>query len=101
MPEEAEEQDKLKRRQLEKRMRAMQIEQQKRSAIRKLLTAGAYDRLSNVRVSSPELYSQVVDLLLSMAQAGRISAIITEEQLKQILGKMTARNEPRIEFRHK
>ncbi len=101
MPDEADEQERLRRQQLEKRLQAMQLEQQKRSAIKKLLTPDAYDRLSNVRVSSRELYSQVVDLLLAMAQQGRISSIITEAQLKQILARFTTRNEPSIEFRHK
>lgn len=101
MPEEAEEQERQRRQKLEKRLQEMQIEQQKRSAIKKMLTQEAYDRLSNVRVSNRDLYSQVVDLLIAMAQQGRISSTITEAQLKQILMKFTARKEPSIEFKHK
>lgn len=83
------------------RMQAMQAEQQKRAAIRRLMTPEAYDRLANVRISNRELYSQLVDLIIAMAQSNRITSIITEEQLKQILAKFTTRPESSIEFKHK
>ena len=64
MPEETDQREAQRRKQLEKRLRAMQVEQQKRGAMKKLLTPEAYERLSNVRVSNHELYAQVVDVLL-------------------------------------
>lgn len=82
-------------------MRALQAEQQKRMAIKKYLTVGAYERLMNVRVANFELYSQLVNMLLATVQNQGISGQINEEQLKQILGRLTYKKESTIEFKHK
>ncbi len=86
---------------LQKRMRVMQEEQQKRELVRKLMTPEAYERLMNVRISNRELYSQLTNLIIAMAQQNRLSGKLTEEQLKQILGRLTFRPEPTIEYKHK
>ncbi len=86
---------------MERRYRALQIEQQKRSLVKGLLTVGAYERLMNVRIANYELYSQLVDLLIAMSQQNRIGSAITEEQLKQILSRMTPKKESTITFQHK
>ena len=86
---------------LQQRMRALQAEQQKRMAIKKYLTVGAYERLMNVRVANFELYSQLVNMLLATVQNQGISGQINEEQLKQILGRLTYKKESTIEFKHK
>ncbi len=83
------------------RLRQMQAEQQKRERARRLMTPEAYERLMNVRMANYELYSQLVDLVISLAQSGRATSRITEEQLKSILAKMTYRPEAGIEYRHK
>ena len=93
--------DDERKRALEKRMRALQMEQQKRALIRKYMTIGAYERLMNVRVSSYELYSQLVDLILSLAQANKLQAQLSEGQLKEILTRITYKPESKIEFKHK
>ncbi len=82
-------------------MHALQVEQQKRLAVKRYLTVGAYERLMNVRVANFELYSQLVDLLLNMAQSQRVTGQITEDQLKQILSRLTYKKESTIEFKHK
>lgn len=82
-------------------MQALQAEQQKRIAVKRYLTIGAYERLMNVRVANFELYTQLIDLLLTMAQSQRITGQITEDQLKQILSRLTYRKETNIEFKHK
>ena len=86
---------------LQQKLQALQVEQQKRSVVKRYLTPGAYDRLMNVRLANFELYSQLVDMLIAMAQGKRISGQISEEQLKQVLGRMTYRKESTIEFKHK
>jgi DNA-binding TFAR19-related protein (PDSD5 family) len=55
----------------------------------------------NVRVSNYELYAQLLDLIISMAQTNRLPGRITEKQLVDLLAKLTARPEPKIEFKHK
>ncbi len=86
---------------INKRMKALQIEQQKKEVLKKIMSNQAYERLMNVRVANYELYSQVVDLLIAMARSNRITSQITEEQLKSILAKVTYKPDTKIEFRHK
>ena len=86
---------------VQKRLGEMRAEQQKKSVAQRLMTPGAYERLMNVRVSNPELYSQLLDFIVSMARQNRQAGRITEEQLKEILSRLTYRPETKIEFRHK
>ncbi len=103
MASEAEEnqEDRQARNLYAKRMRELQMEQQKKELARKYMTPGAYERLMNVRVANYELYSQLVNFILSLAQSGKATSRITEEQLKSILAKLTYKPEPTIEFKHK
>lgn len=89
------------RKEMAKRVRALQIEQQKRELMKRFMTTEAYERLMNVRISSSELYSQLVDIILTMVQSKRIAGKITEPQLREILSRLTYRPESKIEFRHK
>ncbi len=95
--DEGEQQQKL----MEKRIRALQLDQQKRSIVKKYMTVEAYERLMNVRVANHDLYSQLVDLIIAMAQQQRITSQLTEDQLKQILTRLTFKKESTIEFKHK
>jgi programmed cell death protein 5 len=97
---EGEDEERLKKA-IAKKLKEMQIEQQKREIVRKLLEPDAYERLMNVRVSNYELYAQLLDLIISMAQSNRLPGRITDKQLVDLLSKLTSRPEPKIEFRHK
>jgi DNA-binding TFAR19-related protein (PDSD5 family) len=101
--EEEDEQRSQKRAQkaMMERYRMLQIEQQKKELLRKLMEPAAYERLMNIRISNPELYQQLVDLIISLAQSQRLSGKLTETQLLSILQKVTARPETKIEFKHK
>jgi DNA-binding TFAR19-related protein (PDSD5 family) len=94
-------QQKRLRKAIEARMRAAQIEQQKKDVLKKIMEQAAYDRLMNIRLSNYELYSQIVDLIISLAQNGRINGMLTEQQLISILQKVTFKKEPTVEFKHK
>jgi programmed cell death protein 5 len=85
----------------EKRMRALQLEMQKKELLRGMLSPEAYERMSNVRLSSPELYEKVVSSLAYLAQSGKKMEKISDEQLYALLAKMTERRETSIEFRSK
>jgi DNA-binding TFAR19-related protein (PDSD5 family) len=89
------------RKAIEARMRAAELEQQKKEALRKLTDQAAYDRLMNIRLSNQELYSQIVDLIIQLAQTNRINGKLTETQLLAILQKVTYKKEPTMEFKHK
>jgi DNA-binding TFAR19-related protein (PDSD5 family) len=82
-------------------MKRQQIEQQKKEVIKRLMDQAAYDRLMNIRISSPDLYTQLVDLIISLAQTQRLQGKLTEGQLLAILQKVTYRPDTKIEFKHK
>lgn len=99
MPGDSEQQEAQKL--YEKRMRALQLEMQKKELLRGMLSPEAYERMSNVRLSSPELYEKVVSSLAYLAQSGKKMGKISDEQLYALLAKMTERRETSIEFRSK
>ncbi len=89
------------RKRMAARMRAVQIEQQKREIARKYTTIEAYERLMNVRLSNHELYAQLMDIIIAMIQSKRITSKLTEPQLKEILARLTYKPESTITFQHK
>ena len=99
MPEEQE--DEKYRKEIARRMKFLQQEQQRKELAKRLLTSGAYERLMNVRISNRELYTQLMGLILQMAQSNRIQGKLTEEQLRSLLARITYRQEPTLSFKHK
>ena len=61
----------------------------KEEILRNILTSEARQRLANVKLVRPELAAQVENYLIALAQAGRIPRPITDEELKEILSKLT------------
>ncbi|MGC8548017.1 MAG: DNA-binding protein [Candidatus Micrarchaeia archaeon] len=96
-----EDEDATARKELEKRYRALQIEEQKKKILRQVLEPNAYERLMNVRIANPELYSQLLDLLIGLVQSNKIRGKVSDSQLKQLLVQLTARPEPSIQIKHK
>lgn len=101
MPEEQQQDEKARMKAMQKRMQEIQVARQKRALLQKLMTAEAYERFMNVRVANPELYEKLTDWMLAMAQSNRIQGQITEEQLKDILARLTQKPDTKIEFKHK
>ncbi|MDE1855474.1 MAG: hypothetical protein KGH57_04120 [Candidatus Micrarchaeota archaeon] len=89
------------RKEVQRRLREMQVEQEKKAMVKKLMTSDAYERLMNVRVANYELYAQLLDLLIAMARGNRITGQISEPQLRDLLSRLTFKPEPKIEFKHK
>jgi DNA-binding TFAR19-related protein (PDSD5 family) len=86
----------------QKRLQAMQLEMQKKEVLRRMLSEAAYERMMNVRLSSPELYDKVINSLLYVSQSGRqMEGKISDEQLYALLQKMTQKRETSIEYRSK
>ncbi|MFA6213892.1 MAG: DNA-binding protein [Candidatus Micrarchaeia archaeon] len=85
----------------QKRMQALQLEMQKKELLRNMLSPEAYERMANVRMSSPELYDKVVSSLAYLAQSGKKMGKISDEQIYSLLAKMTEKRETTIEFRSK
>ncbi|MGI0141430.1 MAG: DNA-binding protein [Candidatus Micrarchaeales archaeon] len=89
------------RKALQKRMQEQQLEQQKREILKRFLTTDAYERMANVRISNPEVYNKLIEIIISMYQSNTLHGKITEEQVKDLLARLTTKEEPKLEFKHK
>jgi programmed cell death protein 5 len=81
----------LQRRIAEEQQRAQvqqQIEGQKQALLRRILTPDARRRLTNLKMVKPEFAQQLELQLIQLAQQGRMSIPVTDEQLKEILVKL-------------
>ena len=81
----------LRRRIAEEQQRAQvqqQIEVQKQALLRRILTSDARRRLTNLKMVKPEFAQQLELQLIQLAQQGRMSIPVTDEQLKEILVKL-------------
>ena len=65
-----------------------QFEAQKQAVLKQILTPEARQRLTNIRMVKPEFAEQIEIQLIQLAQAGRLSVPISDEQLKEALGKL-------------
>ncbi|MFH0713352.1 MAG: DNA-binding protein [Candidatus Micrarchaeota archaeon] len=70
--------------QLEQLKQMREQELKIRTALKAILDANAFERLSLMRLSNSSLYSQVAGYLFSLYSAGKIRGKVNEEQLKQI-----------------
>lgn len=68
-----------------------QIEIQKQTVLRQILTPEARQRLNNLKMVKQEYAEQLELQLIQLAQAGKINIPLTDEQLKEILTKLQSR----------
>lgn len=82
----------LQQQQLEKERQAQmqqELEAQKQAVLRQILTPEARERLARIKIVKPELAEAVELQLIQLAQSGRLGSMITDEQLKTILKRLT------------
>ena len=72
------------------------VEQLKKEVLRKLLSKEAMERLARLRLVKSELAAQLELYLVQLYQSGTITKAITDEELKAILTKLTAKKEFKI-----
>jgi programmed cell death protein 5 len=65
-----------------------EIESVKKNFMFKLLTKEARERLNRVKLAHPEIGEQVELSLIQAARTGQLSGVVTDEQLKNILGQI-------------
>lgn len=68
-----------------------QLEMQKEAVLRRVLTADARQRLTNLKMVKPDFAKQLELQLIQLAQQGKTSIPITDEQLKEILVRLQSR----------
>ena len=78
----------LQQMQQEEQMR-QEYEEQKKNALRQILSPEARQRLANLRLTKAELVNAIEMQLIQMAQSGRIQIPVSDDTLKQILRETT------------
>ena len=68
-----------------------QIEAQKQSLLRQLLSPEARQRLTNLKMIKPEFTEQLELQIIQLAQTGKLPIPLSDAQLKQILLQLQSR----------
>ena len=64
------------------------LETQKQSALRQIMTTEARQRINRIKLVKPEFAEQIELQLIQIAQSGKVKLPITDEQLKWILSRL-------------
>ena len=92
---------KLLRKKLAEMQRMQEAEAQLRSVLRTAMEPEAYERLMNVRISSPELYMQVARVIVTMYSNKQLAAKVKDKELQELLARLTAKHEGTIDIKRK
>ncbi len=63
----------------------------KENIIRMALTSEARQRLTNIRMVKPDIARIIEEYVIQLAQSGKLTKTIDDEQLKEILGSLQER----------
>ena len=65
-----------------------EFEDQKKLALRTILTDDARERLGRIKAARPEMAENLENQLIMLAQSGRLKNKINDEQLRELLSKL-------------
>ena len=68
----------------------------KKAVLKKVLTKEATERLGRIKLVKPEIANQLELYLVQLYQTGKITSMITDEQLKMILEQTATKQKFRI-----
>ncbi|MFH0971244.1 MAG: DNA-binding protein [Candidatus Micrarchaeota archaeon] len=75
-----------------KKMQELQKQQEQeaelRAALKAILEPSAYERLSNIRLSNPEFFMKIAQLLVYLYKQGKIKNKVDEQTLKALVSKV-------------
>ena len=74
--------------QVEQERMQQEFEQQKKQILMQILTPEARSRLTNLRLTKPELVNNIEIQIIQSAQAGSLKGKVTDEQLKVLLSQL-------------
>ena len=72
------------------------LEIMKKTVLKKVLSKEATERLGRIKLVKPEIANQLELYLVQLYQSGKIATMITDEQLKMILGQIATKQKFRI-----
>ncbi len=68
----------------------------RKAVLSRMLSKGAYERFARVRAVKPEMAAQLELYMVQLFQSGQLKGEISDEQLKQILDKISQKKDFRI-----
>jgi len=73
--------------QVDERDQMAELEAQKQSVMRQILTPEARERLNRLKMTKQGLVEQIESQLIALSQSGRVQGMIDDAQLKKLLSK--------------
>ncbi|MDR2967231.1 MAG: DNA-binding protein [Methanobacteriaceae archaeon] len=75
--------------QIQQQQMQQEMEMQKKQIMMQILTPEARSRLANIRLTKPEFVDHIELQLIQLAQSGGVQNKITDEQLKDLLKRLS------------
>ena len=92
----------LRQKKLQEQMSLLQAVERQKKELLEMLEPAAYERLSNVRISSPENYKSASNALLRLKMSGQVKRKIRDDELRALLLQLVSnRPEGSITFKRK
>jgi programmed cell death protein 5 len=73
-----------------------EMEQMKKTVLKKILDKSAIERMGRIRLVKPEVANQLELYLMQLYQSGKLKNVITEDQLIMILDSLSAKKQFKI-----